>query len=166
VPQVKSSQSFTIHQTDGQGVSKGQSKLVDEAYDDTGTVADISDTESPQPIDFILVAATSPSTKINEESLTYLNQGQSYGIRMKRRQDEFQRLKLPINSPLRVQFRVVFHDRRLQNQEEEQLKIWSQTRPGERFIEVVTELSENISDINSKVTGKRQTYNLTNIIYR
>jgi hypothetical protein len=129
VPQVKSSQSFTIHQTDGQGVSKGQSKLVDEAYDDTGTVADISDTESPQPIDFILVAATSPSTKINEESLTYLNQGQSYGIRMKRRQDEFQRLKLPINSPLRVQFRVVFHDRRLQNQEEEQLKIWSQTRP-------------------------------------
>ena len=78
---------------------------------------------------FSLVAATSPSTKINEESLTYLNQGQSYGIRMKRRQDEFQRLKLPINSPLRVQFRVVFHDRRLQNQEEEQLKIWSQTRP-------------------------------------
>ena len=77
---------------------------------------------------FSLVAATSPSTKVNEESLTYLNQGQSYGIRMKRRIEEFQRMKLPMNTPLRVQLRVVFHDRRLQNQEEEQLKIWSQTR--------------------------------------
>ena len=128
--------------------SKGQSKLVDEAYDEFGTVADLKSSDKPQPIDFILVAATSPSTKVSEESLTYLNQGQSYGIRMRRRQEEFQRAGLPISTPLRIQLRVIFHERRLQNIEDEQLKVWSESRPGERFLEVVTELSEHISNVS------------------
>ena len=32
--------------------------------------------------------------------------------------------------------RVVFHERRLQYMEREQLDIWRQTRPGERIIEI------------------------------
>ena len=32
----------------------------------------------------ILNAATSPATKVNEETLTYLNQGQSYELRIKK----------------------------------------------------------------------------------
>lgn len=138
---------LVIHQTDSSGLSKGQSKLVDEAYDDTGTWAEFKEYSTPQPVDFILVAATSPSTKVTEESLTYLNQGQSYGIRMNRRPDEFQKANIPLNTPLRVQLRVVFHDRRLQNTEEEQLKKWSKDRRGERFLEIASDLSENISDI-------------------
>jgi len=140
-----------MHQQMDSGTgSKGQSKLVDEAYDDFGTVADVKQTGAdhhPCPIDFILVAATSPSTKVSEESLTYLNQGQSYGIRMRRRPEEFQRAGLNINTPLRIQLRVIFHERRLQNIEDEQLKTWSESRPCERFLEVVTELSEHISNV-------------------
>ena len=33
-----------------------------------------------------------------------------------------------LSTPLRVQLRVVFHDRRLQNTEDEQLKNWSKGR--------------------------------------
>ena len=67
--------------------------MVDVAYDDYGTVAEEKKGDKPQPIEFVLVAATSPSTKVAEESLTYLNQGQSYGIRMRRRPEEFQKSK-------------------------------------------------------------------------
>ena len=90
---------------------------------------------------------------MTEESLTYLNQGQSYGIRITRRPEEFQKANIPLkwvdlnqasagrgrpdskndlilflSTPLRVQLRVVFHDRRLQNTEDEQLKNWSKGR--------------------------------------
>ena len=51
-------------------------KLVDEAYDDIGTVAEIVESGTPQPLEFILVSATSPIQKATDESLTYLNQGQ------------------------------------------------------------------------------------------
>ena len=33
---------------------------------------------------YVLAAATSIATKVNEESLTYLNQGQPYEIKMKK----------------------------------------------------------------------------------
>ena len=42
-----------IHQTDSTGLSKGQSKLVDEAYDETGTWADFKESQKPQPVDFM-----------------------------------------------------------------------------------------------------------------
>jgi transcription factor CP2-like protein len=34
--------------------------------------------------EYILAAATSIATKVNEETLTYLNQGQSYEIKFKK----------------------------------------------------------------------------------
>jgi transcription factor CP2-like protein len=33
---------------------------------------------------YVLAAATSIATKVNEETLTYLNQGQSYEIKLKK----------------------------------------------------------------------------------
>ena len=42
-----------IHQTDSTGLSKGQSKLVDEAYDETGTWAEFKESSKPQPVDFM-----------------------------------------------------------------------------------------------------------------
>lgn len=58
---------------------------MEEAYDDTGTLAEIMENGQIQPLEFILVQNTSPLQKVNEESLTYLNQGQAYGVRLKRR---------------------------------------------------------------------------------
>ena len=58
---------------------------MEEAYDDTGTLAEIIENGQIQPLEFILVQNTSPLQKVNEESLTYLNQGQAYGVRLKRR---------------------------------------------------------------------------------
>jgi len=38
----------------------------------------------PFSFQYVLAAATSIATKINEETLTYLNQGQSYEIKLKK----------------------------------------------------------------------------------
>ena len=46
--------------------------------------------------------------------------------------------------------RVIFHDRRLQNTEAEQIESWSQANPGKRFIEIDKELSTEISCVNNK----------------
>jgi hypothetical protein len=39
---------------------------------------------APLRFQYVLAAATSIATKVNEESLTYLNQGQPYEIKMKK----------------------------------------------------------------------------------
>lgn len=38
----------------------------------------------PDRFQYVLAAATSIATKVNEETLTYLNQGQSYEIKLKK----------------------------------------------------------------------------------
>lgn len=40
--------------------------------------------ESSFSFQYVLAAATSIATKVNEETLTYLNQGQSYEIKLKK----------------------------------------------------------------------------------
>lgn len=42
------------------------------------------DLDSLDRFQYVLAAATSIATKVNEESLTYLNQGQPYEIKMKK----------------------------------------------------------------------------------
>ncbi|KAK2175641.1 hypothetical protein NP493_717g00047 [Ridgeia piscesae] len=92
---------------------------------------------------YVLNAATSPATKLNEETLTYLNQGQSYELKLKKLGElgEY-RGKL-----LKSVVRVVFHERRLQFMEREQLATWRQTRPGERILDIDLPLSYGINDI-------------------
>uniref|UniRef100_T1JFF2 Grh/CP2 DB domain-containing protein n=1 Tax=Strigamia maritima TaxID=126957 RepID=T1JFF2_STRMM len=92
---------------------------------------------------YVLGAATSIATKMHEETLTYLNQGQSYEIKLKKLGDltEF-RGKL-----LKSIVRVSFHERRLQYTEKEQIQNWRQTRPNERILEIDVPLSYGICDV-------------------
>ncbi|KAK7497589.1 hypothetical protein BaRGS_00011229 [Batillaria attramentaria] len=93
---------------------------------------------------YILGAATSPAVKMNEETLTYLNQGQSYEIKVKKLGDlsDFQ------GKCLRSVVKVQFHERRLQYMEREQMEQWKQARPGERILDVDIPLSYGLIDVN------------------
>ncbi|XP_047479167.1 transcription factor CP2-like protein 1 isoform X4 [Penaeus chinensis] len=92
---------------------------------------------------YILGAATSVATKVNEESLSYLNQGQSYEIKVKKLGD-LTRCKGKFYHTI---IRVCFHERHLQYMEKEQLESWRHMRPGERILEVDIPLSYGICDV-------------------
>ncbi|NXO54922.1 TFCP2 factor, partial [Aramus guarauna] len=84
--------------------------------------------------EYVLCAPTSPAVRHHEETLTYLNQGQSYEIRM---------MGNPRVGPggegrrmLKSVVRVVFHDRRLQYWEQQQLEGWRWSRPGDRILNI------------------------------
>jgi transcription factor CP2-like protein len=67
---------------------------------------------------YILNAPTSIATKVNEPSITYLNQGQAYEVSLKKGGCDLssQRKRL-----LKCQIRICFHERRLQYMELEQV---------------------------------------------
>ncbi|CAL1537826.1 unnamed protein product [Lymnaea stagnalis] len=94
---------------------------------------------------YILGAATSPAVKLNEETLTYLNQGsQSYEIKLKKLGD----LSELQGKYLRSIVKVLFHDRRLQFMEKEQIDSWKQMRPGERILDIDIPLSYGLVNVN------------------
>ncbi|XP_077171070.1 transcription factor CP2-like protein 1 isoform X1 [Paroedura picta] len=91
---------------------------------------------------YVLCAATSPAVKQHEETLTYLNQGQSYEIRMlcNPKMGEFAEGRKMLKSVARV----VFHDRRLQYTEHQQLEGWRWNRPGDRILDIDIPMSVGI----------------------
>ncbi|CAH1113968.1 unnamed protein product [Psylliodes chrysocephalus] len=92
---------------------------------------------------YVLAAATSIATKQNEDTLTYLNQGQSYEIKLKKLGDlSFYRGKF-----LKSYVRICFHERRLQYMEKEQMTAWQNARPGDRILEADVPLSYGAFDI-------------------
>lgn len=96
---------------------------------------------------YILAAATSIATKNNEDTLTYLNQGQSYEIKLKKIGDlSFYRDKI-----LKSVIKICFHERRLQFMEREQMQQWQASRPGERIIEVDVPLSYGLCHVNQSL---------------
>eukprot|EP00069_Balaena_mysticetus_P020100 bmy_12731T0 len=99
--------------------------------------------EPPCPaFQYVLCAATSPAVKQQEETLTYLNQGQSYEVRMlcnPKLGDATQGPRL-----LKSVVRVVFHDRRLQYTEQQQLDGWRWSRPGDRILDIDVPLSVGV----------------------
>ncbi|XP_071788416.1 upstream-binding protein 1-like isoform X2 [Asterias amurensis] len=97
----------------------------------------------------ILNAATSPATKVNEETLTYLNQGKSYELRLKKLGDISQYEGKLLKSVVRV----LFNDKRLQYAESEQLASWRSNRPGERLLRIDVPLSHNLIDSNSNTNN-------------
>ncbi|XP_005297283.1 alpha-globin transcription factor CP2 isoform X1 [Trachemys scripta elegans] len=103
------------------------------------------------PFQYVLCAATSPAVKLHDETLTYLNQGQSYEIRML---DNRKIGELPeINGKLvKSIFRVVFHDRRLQYTEHQQLEGWRWNRPGDRILDIDIPMSVGIIDPRANPT--------------
>ncbi|XP_074835140.1 transcription factor CP2-like protein 1 isoform X2 [Carettochelys insculpta] len=91
---------------------------------------------------YVLCVPTSPAVKQHEETLTYLNQGQSYEIRLlchPKLGDFSEGRKL-----LKSVIRVVFHDRRLQYMEHQQLEGWRWNRPGDRILDVDVPLSVGV----------------------
>uniref|UniRef100_A0A3Q2P449 Upstream-binding protein 1 n=1 Tax=Fundulus heteroclitus TaxID=8078 RepID=A0A3Q2P449_FUNHE len=101
-----------------------------------------SKTKNP-PFQYVLCAATSPAVKLHDETLTYLNQGQSYEIRMldNRKAGELPELN---NQMVKSTVRVVFHDRRLQYTEHQQLEGWRWNRPGDRLLDIDIPMSVGI----------------------
>ncbi|XP_051631058.1 transcription factor CP2-like [Manacus candei] len=108
-------------------------------------------TDKVLPFQYVLCAATSPAVKLHDETLTYLNQGQSYEIRML---DNRKLGELPeINGKLvKSIFRVVFHDRRLQYTEHQQLEGWRWNRPGDRILDIDIPMSVGIIDPRANPT--------------
>ncbi|XP_045382319.1 transcription factor CP2-like protein 1 isoform X3 [Lemur catta] len=104
---------------------------------------DIPSAEPPCPVfQYVLCAATSPAVKQQEETLTYLNQGQSYEVRLlcnPKLGDATQCPRL-----LKSVVRVVFHDRRLQYMEQQQLDGWRWSRPGDRILDIDVPLSVGV----------------------
>ncbi|XP_062869613.1 upstream-binding protein 1 isoform X2 [Trichomycterus rosablanca] len=113
-----------------------------------------SESKNP-PFQYVLCAATSPAVKLQEETLTYLNQGQSYEIRLldNRKMEEMPELN---DKTVKSIVRVVFHDRRLQYMEHQQLEGWKWNRPGDRLLDIdipmcvgITEPHTNPSQLNA-----------------
>nr|XP_061802464.1 transcription factor CP2 isoform X1 [Nerophis lumbriciformis] len=109
-----------------------------------------TDNEIP-PFQYVLCAATSPAVKLHDETLTYLNQGQSYEIIML---DNRKIGELPEISGKMVKsiIRVVFHDRRLQYTEHQQLEGWRWNRPGDRILDLDIPMSVGIIDPRANPT--------------
>ncbi|KAM9786198.1 LOW QUALITY PROTEIN: transcription factor CP2 [Neosynchiropus ocellatus] len=103
------------------------------------------------PFQYVLCAATSPAVKLHDETLTYLNQGQSYEIIML---DNRKIGELPEISGKMVKsiIRVVFHDRRLQYTEHQQLEGWRWNRPGDRILDLDIPMSVGIIDPRANPT--------------
>ncbi|KAM9320967.1 alpha-globin transcription factor CP2 isoform 2-T2 [Gastrophryne carolinensis] len=103
------------------------------------------------PFQYVLCTATSPAVKLHEETLTYLNQGQSYEIRMldNRKLGELPELSGKLVKSI---FRVVFHDRRLQYTEHQQLEGWRWNRPGDRILDIDIPMSVGIIDPRANPT--------------
>ncbi|XP_077483996.1 transcription factor CP2 like gemini isoform X2 [Amblyomma americanum] len=92
---------------------------------------------------YFLGAATSIATKLHEETMTYLNQGQSYEIKLKKLGD----LTEMRGKMLKSTIRIGFQERRLQYMEKEQIGQWVRQRPGERILEADVPLSYGVYDV-------------------
>ncbi|XP_062964970.1 transcription factor CP2-like protein 1 [Cynocephalus volans] len=103
----------------------------------------IPSAEPPCPVfQYVLRAATSPAMKQQEETLTYLNQGQSYEVRMFFNPKLGDAAQCP--QLLKSVVRVVFHDRRLQYMEQQQLDEWRWSRPGDRILDIDVPVSVGV----------------------
>ncbi|XP_065053432.1 transcription factor CP2-like isoform X1 [Rhopilema esculentum] len=105
---------------------------------------DVPRSPSPPRFALILKAPTSPGRKINEETLTYLNQAQSYEIL----------LQCISGLPASEQFlqgviRLGFHDRKYQVIESEKFDEWSANHPNERLLEIDVPMCGGIHEISN-----------------
>lgn len=95
---------------------------------------------------YTLGAPTSVATKLHEETMTYLNQGQPYEIKLKQLNDTFNSNKSNNLRKFRSVIRVGFHERRLQYMEKELINQWRDQRQ-ERILEIDIPLSYGIGEI-------------------
>ncbi|KAJ8035767.1 Upstream-binding protein 1 [Holothuria leucospilota] len=88
----------------------------------------------------LLNAATSPACKLSEETITYLNQGVPYELKL----NLMDNVKEFEGKQIKTQVRVVFSDKRLQFTEREQIQEWKKTHLGERILDIDVPLSYGI----------------------
>ncbi|CAD5112847.1 DgyrCDS2059 [Dimorphilus gyrociliatus] len=86
-----------------------------------------------------LCAPISAATKLEDETLTYLNQSQPYELRLQRSGED---LKI-----LESQIILTFHDKRFQHHEKELIESWQNHHPGERLLDLETSLSFGFFDV-------------------
>jgi len=103
-----------------------------------------SDDEGDNKFQYILAASTSISSKVGEASLTYINQGQPYELKLKKLGDLSSHYR---KKWLRSTVRICFHERRLQYIEASQIAEWSKAHPNERILEMDQALSYGIADV-------------------
>lgn len=142
-----------VHQLIVQSGDCERLQNVNQVSDEAGfTSPKLEYTSSLKPADedldasfqYILTAPTSIATKKGEPSLTYINQGQSYELKLKKLGDLSNHYK---KKWLRSSIRICFHERRLQYIESEQIAEWSRTHPNERILEVDLPLSYGIAEV-------------------
>ncbi|XP_031632495.1 transcription factor CP2-like protein 1 isoform X2 [Contarinia nasturtii] len=128
--------------------ANNQNDLNDERNDSNILKSGIGQTKEDKSAEeskfqYVLAAATSIATKNNEETITYLNQGQSYEIKLKKLGD----LTAYRGKTLKSVIKICFHERRLQYMEREQMHLWQASRPGERIIEIDVPLSYGLCHV-------------------
>ena len=105
---------------------------------------------SKQRFQYILAAPISAATKVTEDTMTYLNQGQAYEIKLKNVTDISEGKKGFMCSIINIGF----HERHMQQAENELWQQWSQQHPGERIFSVDMKLSHNVFGVESDGLNK------------
>lgn len=115
------------------GMTKSDQTVAGTASGSANQSSESQDLEGESRFQYILAAPTSILTKPGDPSLTYINQGQSYEIKIKKLGDISGHYK---KKWLRGTIRICFHERRLQYIEAEQIAEWSRSHPNERILEI------------------------------
>ncbi|XP_051824114.1 alpha-globin transcription factor CP2-like [Antechinus flavipes] len=104
------------------------------------------DANKTMPFQYLLCVATSPALKLHDETLTYLNQEQSYEIRM-RKNKKAEEPAEKRGKLVKSMVRLLFHDRGLQySEQQQQLEDWGWNRPGDRILDIDLVMSVGIID--------------------
>ncbi|KAH8876525.1 Upstream-binding protein 1 [Schistosoma japonicum] len=94
--------------------------------------------------DNILKAPTSSATRLGEASLTYLNRGQTYELKLNSKTPEITFIKTWI--------RVTFYDKQMELNEREHWNNWHQTHPGENLLDIDYEKSNDYEELDMENT--------------
>lgn len=105
---------------------------------------------SKQKFQHILAAPISVATKLNEDTMTYLNQGQAYEIKLENMTDVSEAKKGFMCSIINIGF----HERHMQQAENELWHQWGQQHPNEKIFSVDMKLSYNVFGVESDGLNK------------
>lgn len=105
---------------------------------------------SKQKFHYMLAAPTSVATKLNEDTMTYLNQGQAYEIKLENMTDVSEAKKGFMCSIINIGFQ----ERHMQQAENELWQQWSHQQPNEKIFSVDMKLSYNVFGVESDGLNK------------
>ncbi|CAH8533494.1 unnamed protein product [Heterobilharzia americana] len=130
-----------------------EGKLTDDSKPEDGSKFSILSSNSVQNVDIfvstadtnshlfdnILKAPTSSVTRLSEASLTYLNQGQTYELKLDAKTSEIMFIKTCV--------RVTFYDKQMELKEREYWNDWHQTHPSEHLLDIDYEKSNDYEEL-------------------